>query len=100
MCGWGDRSQVLPLVGSRPRLMVAERLIPAFDSPRKQSSLLAPLRTATKKKTPHKGTFFFGSAGGENRTPVLCLEGRYSTTKLHPHSKREENSSKLGLFNQ
>lgn len=23
-------------------------------------------------------------AGGENRTLVLCLEGRYSTTKLHP----------------
>ncbi len=31
-------------------------------------------------------------AGGENRTPVLCLEGRHSTTKLHPQLNRRDTN--------
>lgn len=37
-----------------------------------------------EKPNCKKFGFSFVCAGGGNRTPVLCLEGRYSTTKLHP----------------
>jgi hypothetical protein len=37
------------------------------------------------KKTGKRPAFSHG-AGGGNRTPVYCLEGSHSTTKLHPHS--------------
>ena len=33
-------------------------------------------------------------AGRENRTLVLCLEGRYSTTKLHPRNSCFQNGTK------
>ena len=104
--GRENRSQVPPPADSRPRLAVAGQHTPAFDSLRKQSSLLALLATTTaesppcwvglllvmcgqresnslQQKPPQCGGFCYG-AGRENRTLIYCLEGSHSTTKLCP----------------
>ena len=57
----------------------------AFDSSRKQSSLLASPAHYVSTKKPLKGLFWKHMCAGEkNRTPDYCLEGSRFTTKLHP----------------
>ncbi len=42
--------------------------------------------TAMKKARHHDAPFSL-CAGGGNRTPIHCLEGSYSTTKLRPQMR-------------
>ena len=62
---------------------VSQNMTPFFDSPRKQSSLLALPRTDNKKHCL-KDSVFWSGAGWGNRTPIYCLEGSHSTIKLIP----------------
>ena len=92
--GKETRSQLPPSAKSRPEKRYGrtfsppsiKRYIPAFDSPRKQSSLLS-LPALLKHKIVRKksGNFTLG-AGRENRTPVLSLARTCHTTKLYPHN--------------
>ncbi len=57
------------------------RPLPPFDSPYINNTL---------NKTPDiYPVSYLVCAGRGNRTPVLCLEGRYSTTKLYPQVRNE-----------
>ena len=58
----------------------------AFDSSRKQSSLLTS--PFSHKKNRHKVGFSYTCAGEKNRTPDHCLEGSCFTTKLHPRASK------------
>ena len=70
-------------------LFATKNITVPFDSPRKvRRDFSPPAQNKKRLDFIKKSRRFLFCAGGENRTPVLCLEGRYSTTKLHPQKQR------------